>query len=175
MKCSFVVVLFSLLTLTSCQRDDTFVPAAELPFATHPSVLRGNWSGTIFNVPESKNSTLELTNLTAECADYPESDTSEDTCCRYAFSGNISVEGSASVPLTGEGYSSDYLYTLTEPREPTTPSVYATFELGGENWSLVADYRSSDSQNLESEPSFEGLLSTGNPNRGSSFLLEPTP
>ena len=79
MKKLLLAVIFSLV-LTSCQTEEVVQPPIELPFATHPSVLRGDWSGTIFNIPESKNSTLELPDLTAECADYPEVNTDETTC-----------------------------------------------------------------------------------------------
>ena len=173
-KLSLAVIVASFV-LTSCQTEEVVQPPIELPFATHPSVLRGSWSGTIFNIPESKNSTLELTDLTAECADYPESDIAEDRCYNYTFSGDIRIEGSPPVSIRGEGTAGNYLYTLLSPTDPITPSVYARFELNGESWSFLADYRSSDFQDLEDEPAFEGYLSSDNViGQGSSFRLEPT-
>ena len=169
-------LLFVLLLFTACQQDDPFVPVAELPFETHPSVLRGNWSGTVFNTPASKNVTLELSDLTAECADEPIDEIPEDRCYFYTFSGNLSLDGSAAVPVTGDGYAGDYIYTLTSPGTPTPPGLNGSFELGGEDWYFFADYRVADPFTLEGEPAFEGSLYSGNkPERSSSFRLEPTP
>ena len=167
-------MLLALFVLTSCQRDDPFVPAAELPFETHPSVLRGNWSGTIFNIPESKNSTLELSDLSAECADEPEFDTDETTCERYTFAGTISVDGGEAVPVIGEGDVGDYLYTLTSPARPAPPALSGAFELDGQLWDFYANYQDS-SPDLTGEPLYEGSIGADNVYiRSSGFSLEPT-
>lgn len=176
MRRTFIAVM-TLLALTSCQQDDTFNPAAELPFATHPSVLRGNWSGTIFNVPESKNSTLELSDITAECDKLPGENLPDEQCYNYTFSGNISIDGSPAVPIKGDGNAGGYIYTLTSPAEPIKPGVIGSFDLDGKRRSFFADYRSDNTYTLEGEPTFEGriTLNIDGVIYSSSFLLEPTP
>ena len=160
----------ALLLLAACQQDDT-VPAVELPFETHPSVLRGDWTGTILNIPYSKISTLELTNLVADCADVTE----QRICERYTFTGRVSVDGAASVPLSGEGFASDYAFTVASLDSPKTPLVYGTFEFDAELWELSASYGGGGFE-LDGEPSYQGEIGADNNYpRGSAFLLEPTP
>ena len=173
MKRSLVAVLLGLLTLTSCQVEPPLEPV-ELPFATHPSVLRGDWVGTVANTPESKNSTLELTDITAECDNDPEDNALEGQCISYAFTGSISVDGGAPVPITGSGFAGGYIYTLTTPRRLTEPQINGRFELNGEEWDFRADYRSFDYPDIEADPTFEGTISSGvTGGIFSFFCLEP--
>ena len=174
MKHFLFAVLIGLLALTSCQQDDINTePIAELPFATHPSVLRGDWSGTIFNTPESKNATLELSDLSAECANLPEDEIAEGKCARYVFSGTVSLNGSQKVPVRGEGYGNSYIYTLTSPLRTAPPMINGSFELDGERWDFYADYLD-DSPDLDGDAIFEGrIFLTDSTALGASFLLEP--
>ena len=167
MKRSFFAVLFVLLALTACQRDDTFEPVAELPFATHPSVLRGNWTGTLFGSSTNQDVLLELTDLVAECVEHD-----EDACDTYTFEGGISITGSAPVSITGKGYAGSYIYTLTSPTRPMPPLVEASFEFDGATWLLTADYLS-DLPSAD-EAIYGGSISA---DRGSriELRLEPTP
>lgn len=172
MKRLLFAALLSLLILTSCQQDDTFKPAAELPFATHPSVLRGDWSGTIFNTPESKNSTLELTDIVAQSDCFPD----EEQCRTYTFSGSISLDGSSPVPITGEGDAGDYIFALTTPAIPYAPTVRATFEIGNTTYRLFAQYALSGGEVSDQNPAFVGTIKLDDENSYSSdFRLEPTP
>ena len=168
MKKSVFAVLFVLLTLTACQRDDTFEPVAELPFSTHPSVLRGNWSGTILSFPAEQDVALELIDLVATC-EFPDG----DECYSYTFEGNISIAGGTPVPVTGQGYAESYIYTLTSPVEPAPPLILATFESNGVTWSLNARY--SGLSPVGETVAYQGDISTRSGDRKSGFRLEPTP
>ena len=160
--------------LTSCQAEPP--PPTELSFETHPSVLRGNWSGIIPNVPESKNSTLELTNITAECADEPKDNVPEDQCYRYTFAGSISLDGSTPVPLTGEGRSgSNHIYTLTSPIPIIEIGIEGSFSLENETWNLSANYEPFDAQPADAKPTYVGFILRDGSDTGGSFVLEPTP
>ena len=169
MKKSFFGVLFVLLALTACQQDDTFEPVAELPFATHPSVLRGNWSGTVLNFPAGQDVVLELTNLVATC-EFPDG----DECYSYTFEGNMSVAGGAPFPVSGKGSAGAYIYTLTSPVEPTPPIIQASFEFNGLTWFLFARYAAQVSP-AGGPAVYEGSVSAEGGERSSSFRLEPTP
>ena len=169
MKKSFFAVLFVVLALTACQTNPP-QPVTKLPFDTDPSVLRGRWSGTMFDVPTGQDVVLELVNLTAECPDE-----GSGTCGLYTFEGEVSVGGSEFVPVSGTGYAGvSYVYVLTSPLPPT--GFNASFELNGVTWRLYGDYiphLSLDPQ-LES-PAYQGYASAYSSERGGGFRLEPTP
>ena len=165
MRRTFIAAI-TLLALTSCQTEQRPLPT-ELPFATHPSVLRGDWSGTILNVPSSQDMAIELTGIVPEC-----SGRDGDICYAYIFEGQVRVGGSAPVQIRGDGFSGgNHLYTLTSPPRPL--GVNASFELDGETWDLYADYSPRDAQPNDVAPSFEGDIYTSE--RNSRFRLEPAP
>ena len=172
MKKSFFAVLFVLLALTACQADPKPQPPTELPFNTDPSVLRGGWSGTIFNVPAGQDVALELVNLAAECPDE-----GDGTCGSYTFEGEVSVGGSEFVPISGNGYAgAGYVYVLTSPLPPT--GFEASFELDGATWRLGATYRPYapyTDPTADGSPAYEGSASIDGTERRSEFRLEPTP
>ena len=172
MKKSFFAVLFVLLALTACQTDPEPQPPTELLFDTDPSVLRGNWSGTIFNVPAGQDVALELVNLTAECEDE-----GDGTCYIYIFEGEVSVGGSAFAPISGTGYAgAGYIYALTSPPPPT--GFQASFELDGSTWRLGATYLPYLPYNdppADDMSVYKGTASIDGTERRSEFGLEPTP
>ncbi|CAN5847604.1 hypothetical protein BH24DEI2_BH24DEI2_21120 [soil metagenome] len=148
-----------------------FSPAkVELPFATDPSVLRGDWSGTIQNVPAEQDVALELVNLVATCPD-----AEENKCFSYTFTGKVRVGDGDFVPTSGWGYSGNYLYVLTSPPRPL--GFEATFQVGGDTWLLSADYLPYlyGTPPSPEAPMYEGYLSIENNRRGGMFTLEPRP
>lgn len=168
----FLAVLLTLFVLSACQTDHSNPPTpTELSFATDPSVLRGDWSGTIFNVPTEQDVALELINLVAVCPD-----AEEGNCPLYIFNGEVRVGDSDFVPISGQGYSgSNHIYVLTSPPPPL--GFEATFEFEGATWRLYAyylPYLYGTGPSPEA-PLYEGILSIGGTERRGTFRLEPRP
>ncbi len=163
----FFPVLLVLLILSACQTDRSY-SRTELPFATDPSVLRGDWSGTILSVPTEQDPGLSLVNLVATCPD-----AEEGKCHSYIFEGEVSVGGSDFVPISGQGYSGDNsIYVLRAPPIPT--SFEASFQYDGAQWNLSGTYRTTYYTSPEDErPFYESYLQAEGTQRGDVFRLEP--
>ena len=163
----FFPALLILVALSACQTDRSY-PPTELPFATDPSVLRGNWSGTILSVPTEQDSALSLVDLVATCPD-----AEEDRCFSYTFEGRVSVGGSEFVLISGQGYAgTNNVYVLRTPPIPT--SFEAAFQHNGTQWNLRGYYAPPEDE----RPFYEGRLLIGSPYEGDfggTFRLEPRP
>ena len=167
MKQAFIAFL-ALFVLTSCQVDP---PSTELPFTTHPSVLRGGWSGMLSGSLDDEAGEIQLRNLSAECFRSFD-DEGQEECYNYTFEGDISILGGELVPISGEGWAGvGQVYVLRTPLGP--PSISASFEFEGTTWRLEADYRPYNPKPTDESPFFEGRIE--NENGVYDFTLEPTP
>ena len=156
-----------LFVLTSCQVDP---PPTELPFTTHPSVLRGNWSGTLSDSLDDEAGEIRLRNLSAECS--RNFDEGQEECYSYTFEGDISISGDEFVSVSGEGWvGGGQIYVLRTPLGP--PFVSASFNLEGTTWRLEADYRPYNPRPIDESPLFEGRIVNGD--NVYDFILAPTP
>ena len=132
---AFLLVLV-MFVLSACQTDRS-ISRTELPFATDPSVLRGNWSSTIRDFPAEQDVALNLVDLVATCTGMK-----DDKCFLYTFEGKVNVGDSDFVPISGQVYSGDlYIYVLRTP--PQALTFEASFQLDRAQWSLYGTYRAS--------------------------------
>lgn len=128
--------LFALIALLLCACQETeLAQNTELPFMTHPSVLRGDW------VANSGDGELfRFSNLEASCVP-----NELEQCLSYIFTGELNLDG-VTRSVSGEGKSvtgagdKTTVYTL----QASQPRVLATFELfverGGKLWKLGGSY-----------------------------------
>jgi hypothetical protein len=131
---TFSLWFLLLILLASCN-DNTFKPVP-VPFATHPSVLRGNWSGIIQDFPETgQTSLIEISDSIATFC--TESD-DEGQCYSYTFSGNVQVGDEPVQAMVGESSASSYLYTQTSPVAPALVKFDLAFD--GVTYNAEAEY-----------------------------------
>lgn len=107
--------LLILLSLLVACNDNTFKPTP-VPFESHLSVIRGDWSGEIQDFPETGQTTsLQLTDSVASFCTEPND---AGQCLSYSFSGDLQVGDTPAQVVTGQGSSSRFIYTQTSPVPP---------------------------------------------------------
>jgi hypothetical protein len=147
-----VSTILLLLALVACG-DTTVKPPTAVDFNTHPSVLRGSWSGLVKDYPATGQTTkLTLTNLLPTCKEILEN----NRCYYYTVTGNIQLGDGDLTNLNGEGFAGrGKIYALTSPVPDTGFNI--DFDYLGESWSLQGDYLPSGASD-PIHPAFEGDL-----------------
>ena len=126
-------LLFLLITLLLCACQNAPTQTTELPFTTHPSVLRGDWVAS-----NEDGDLFRLSDLAASCVP-----NELEQCLSYIFTGELDLDGQVR-SVSGEGKSvigagdETTVYTLDT-------RVIATFEMfierDGELWKLGGNYK----------------------------------
>jgi hypothetical protein len=166
---SVVLILFA---FAACKQ-----PPQVLNFNTHPSVLRGNWSGTVSDYPDQGMKTaLNLTNLTSTC----ETPDENSQCENYKFRGQLQLGDGSAIEITGDGYAGPgNIYALTSPSPPTR--IWLAFSADGRDWVLDAIYYPYNSKyepnanpsTLAPEPNYQGALRLVGEQNYYYVLLQP--
>jgi hypothetical protein len=126
-----VLALLLLITITACNGDEPWV----LPFDSHPSVLRGTWSGSISSYPADGDIlSIVLRDLSPVCRE----PNNNNQCVTYDFTGTIQIGSGVPVGITGEVSSGDGIYALRTP--PRSPSMKASFTADAVVFNLEASY-----------------------------------
>ena len=168
----FLRLLLLPLLLTACPYEPWPEPEPQkLPFATDPSVLRGDWVAPLGEFPTV--SQLKLNDITANC-----DDADGDVCKSYSFSGTLQIDEGEAVTFTGEGNAGYDIYTLASPIYYGPPMIRAEFTLDGVLWELNAEYYNesySYDNSDEVSPVYSGYICQGGPScaAGRSVRLEP--
>lgn len=155
------------ILFTACDR--TIVEPRVLDFNTHPSVLRGTWSGSITDYPTPGTETkLELTNLSPSCNVVGE----ENQCRSYTVTGQLTLGDNPPTNLEGTGFAGGgNIYALTSPVPDTGFDI--TFESQGQTWYLEGNYhpRNADATTDPVPSGFEGALRSSDLISNFSFRL----
>ena len=122
-----------IILLCACQTQLTLT--TELPFASHASVLRGDWVAT-----NEDGELFRFSDLEASCIPDP-----QELCISYIFTGDLELDGETR-SISGEGKSvtgadgDTTVYTLAT-EDPTLATFELFVEREGELWKLGGDYK----------------------------------
>ncbi|MGL4610175.1 MAG: hypothetical protein ACRCYY_10890 [Trueperaceae bacterium] len=126
-----------------------------MDFNTHPSVLRGNWPGTLATFSDNTNVPFQLINLVATC----QNPSAENQCSGYTFQGQVQIGAGSPVSIEGYGNADNgRIYTQTSEGAV----VLARFSFAGRDWEL-SSYYFVDNTPTESSGHYPSVLQSLSP------------